>query len=751
MKQLLIALALAFSVAPNLAHAQPAEALGHPLPSGDLPAGTVQVKIIAGSIAKPVADTDVHISIGGVDHPARTNAEGHATLPGVPAGAKVQIKVKGPKDDITSDEFPMPDQGGVKVMLSTAPMEAQPGPMGGGGGGGGDDGGGGGGGGPMMGPGGRPEPRLMSGKGRPDQTVGAGMLIATVTYDDLAAKDPPVDVPVIVIGYSDEKGVTGHVEKTDASGRAVFKGLDRSGATAYFVMTRLPRFDGTAAVIDRLETIPPIELGATAGWRVMMAGEKRDSKKPAVDELAKVEAPAEVAAGKVLVSVAGVPQPGMSAQLVDALTGKIVATAPLAPETPKNLKAQTSPLQVDPQAAAGSLGVQLARSAGGQTVPVPGAKVRIHAVVGDAVIGEATAAKDGYASFDKLPTGQAVAVEVVMGDQTVRSTAMTVPADKGQQVTLMLTWDQRGELSATFDLPEDLAGPASAFYVQTAMFKKTYRSEPFQPVPGKGTAASILVYPRVFLQFALDASAEDDYLAVRGEMAVRNFSWAPYRGGEDGLSIPLPDGFKGAGVMEESEVAKDTDGYRVLHPIPPFGLTFHIGFSLPIHGEETDWDMPLPIGLFEGDLAVKKFPASVTVSPPTDVPGLHSEEVKNEGSTYFVMHDLTLMPRPDLLVPHLRFSISGLPSPPTWKVLAPKIAGLIVVALVLLAGFVAIGAAARAGRARATETAARKQRIDALYERLVAIDQAGGDDAKRASVVAELEQLLAAERERTKG
>lgn len=742
MKQILIAIALAVSVTAAPAHAQPAEALGHPLPSGDLPAGTVQVKIIAGSIAKPVADTDVHISIGGVDHPARTNAEGHATLPGVPSGAKVQIKVKGPKDDITSDEFPMPAQGGVKVMLSTAPMEAQPGPMGGG-----DDAGGGGG--PMTGGGGRPEPRMMSGKGRADQSVGAGMLIATVTYDDLAAKDPPADVPVVLVGYSDEKGVTAQVEKTDAAGHAVFKGLDRSGATAYFVMTRLPRFDGATAVIDRLETIPPIELGATAGWRVMMSGEKRDSKKPAVDELAKVEAPADVAAGKVLVSVAGVPQPGMSAQLVDALTGKVVATAPLAPETPKNLKAQTSPLQVDPQGAAGSLGVQLARSAGGQTVPVPGAKIRIHA--GDTVLGEQTAAKDGYASFDKLPTGQPVTVEVVMGDQTTTSTPVTLPADKGQVVTLILTWDQRGELSATFDLPEGLAGPASAFYVQTEMFKKTYRSEPFQPVPGKGTAASILVYPRVFLQFALDASAEDDYLAVRGEMAVRNFSWAPYRGGEDGLSIPLPDGFKGAGVMEESEVAKDTDGYRVLHPIPPFGLSFHIGFSLPIHGEETDWDMPLPIGLFEGDLAVKKFPPSVSVSPPTDVAGLHSEEVKNEGSTFFVMHDLTLMPRPDLLVPHLRFSISGLPSPPTWKVLAPKIAGLIVVALVLLAGFVAIGAAARAGRARATETAARKQRIDVLYEKLVAIDQAGGDDARRAGVVAELEQLLAAERERTKG
>jgi hypothetical protein len=51
---------------------------------------------------------------------------------------------------------------------------------------------------------------------------------------------------------------------------------------------------------------------------------------------------------------------------------------------------------------------------------------------------------------------------------------------------------------------------------------------------------------------------------------------------------------------------------------------------------------------------------------------------------------------------------------------------------------------------RATAASERKKRIDALYDKLVAIEQAGGDDGKRAAIVAELEELLAAERERAK-
>ena len=172
----------------------------------------------------------------------------------------------------------------------------------------------------------------------------------------------------------------------------------------------------------------------------------------------------------------------------------------------------------------------------------------------------------------------------------------------------------------------------------------------------------------MFLQFALDADAEDDFLAVRGEMAVRNYSWAPFKGGEDGVSVPLPERLQGRGRGRGAEVAKDESGYRIVKPLPPFGLTFHVGWSMPISDEEAEFDWPLPTGVLQGDFAVRQFPPSVTVDPPTGIGSMATETTKENGNAYFVMHGLTLMPSPGVLVPHLRFTVSGLPSPPAWKV-----------------------------------------------------------------------------------
>src|SRR4029079_8973765 len=130
-KTILVAAALALVAAPASVSAQPAAAIGHPLPDKGLPAGTVMVRVIAGDPSKPVTDTEVHVSVAGVDHPARTNAEGRATLPGVAANALVKISVKGASGDVSSDEFPRPSDGGVRVMLTTQPMQEAPGGMGG--------------------------------------------------------------------------------------------------------------------------------------------------------------------------------------------------------------------------------------------------------------------------------------------------------------------------------------------------------------------------------------------------------------------------------------------------------------------------------------------------------------------------------------------------------------------------------------------------------------------------------------------
>jgi len=376
------------------------------------------------------------------------------------------------------------------------------------------------------------------------------------------------------------------------------------------------------------------------------------------------------------------------------------------------------------------------------------------------VLQRGVSAKDGWLQLTGLPTGVPLQIELRIGDELVYSSQITLPAAPasgkatGSRVMMIAQWNQRAMMQAMFDAPADAATrPGATYLVQATQFGKQYRSEPFQVLPDRGTAASIVVYPRVFLQFALDATAEDEFLAVRGEIAVRNFSWAPYRASDDGLIVPAPAGFKGAVVAETQEVATDPEGFRVLRPLPPFGFTFRAGFSLPIHGESATFDMPLPSGLLQGDFAVRMIPGMEVQAPTAEqLPTIKTETVKDNGNTFFVMHQLTIMPRPGEPAPHLTFSISGLPAPPAWKQLAPKLAGLLVIVLVLLGAAVAIGAAMRAGRVIASDDATRKRRVDDLYQELLDLE-AQGDDADQERITAvrlELEQLIAAERDRAR-
>src|SRR5687768_14480859 len=73
--------------------AQMAGALGKPLPSPDLPVGTVSVRIVAGSTSSPVVGTDVTVVVNNAPRVARTDAAGRAMFAGLPAGAPAIAKV----------------------------------------------------------------------------------------------------------------------------------------------------------------------------------------------------------------------------------------------------------------------------------------------------------------------------------------------------------------------------------------------------------------------------------------------------------------------------------------------------------------------------------------------------------------------------------------------------------------------------------------------------------------------------------
>ena len=277
-----------------VAHAQVPGAIGKPLPSSDLPVGTVSVRVIAGKVSDPVVGTDVTLVVNGTPRQARTDAGGRATFASLPAGATIQAKVTSTDEDkkeFSSDEFQLSSESGERLMLSTRPFE----PMGGGGAAPFAGGGGG---------GGMPEPRQISGQPRPEANDQPGTYTVRLTYDDLADKTPPQGVAVFLVGFQADDKVVVFEQKSDAAGRAMFSNLDRTGATSYFAMTELPR----GATTDRVVSTPAV-LDSRGGVRLILSGDKRDSTGPAVDDISRIEKQ-EMApeAGKIRIVLLGVPE-----------------------------------------------------------------------------------------------------------------------------------------------------------------------------------------------------------------------------------------------------------------------------------------------------------------------------------------------------------------------------------------------------------------------------------------------------------
>ena len=81
------------------------------------------MRVIAGSPANPVIGTDVTLVVNGAPRVARSDSAGRAIFKDLPAGATVQAKVTDEdKKEVASDSFPLPDDSGVRVMISTKPI-----------------------------------------------------------------------------------------------------------------------------------------------------------------------------------------------------------------------------------------------------------------------------------------------------------------------------------------------------------------------------------------------------------------------------------------------------------------------------------------------------------------------------------------------------------------------------------------------------------------------------------------------------
>lgn len=725
--RLVLALSLALAAVAggvSTSHAQaPAFAIGKPLEDGGLPAGTVSVRVIAGNPSSPVVGTEVTLIVGGTPRVARTNAEGRAVFAGLTAGTPVQAKIKNAEDkEVTSETFPVPSSGGMRVMLTTKPFGA-------GGAGGGPAMGGGG---PAAG-GGMPGAKQMSGQPQVTKDVPAATYVVRLTYDNLslvagqmADDKPPVGEKVTLVGYAADDSVTVETQPVDASGLATFRDLDMSGGTGYFALAALPRGTG----VDRVFALPA-QLDGSGGVRVVLSGEKRDSTAPNMDAL-KTQYALSTPPGMVRVTLEGVPSPNTPVRLFDAATKQVIAqgTANVLAADPTTVEASSS-FTAKPDLPGGAVEVYV-HGGDKADAPLPDVEIRI-APVGAAA--EAPVHKTGTDGKLKITVpGTAgtkyTATYKIQGRELTSEPFELAP--KGGALDIKASWVQDPRQQVLFDVPYKAGQVLYAEATSSGRLTGTFRSMPFMPIAQAGTHVGVIIYPRVLLRFNMRAMVEDELLAVQGRWTLENNSWIPYRSTMDGLLIPFPKGHKGGVVadMNQNDVAVvPGEGVRVMRPLPPgSGVSFVAGFTMPADGGTVDWALDLPLGTFGSDFHVRQTPGLSVELPP----GAKGEvKAGRDGNPYFMVEQITIGPGRSMTM-----KINGLPSPPSWKLWAPRVIGVAVI-LLMIGGLVF--ALATKGNASSSTSARRAQ----LLDELVQLERSGANPKRKEQVMAELEKLWA--------
>jgi hypothetical protein len=123
-----VAAAVLICLAAGSAPAQmpnPQQMSGVPLPVGDVPAGTVTVRVIRGSFANPVTSQTVELVGGTTPVSAVTNDIGRAEFSGLTPGTRVKAVATVAGERLESQEFTVPATGGIRLIL-VAPGGAAP-------------------------------------------------------------------------------------------------------------------------------------------------------------------------------------------------------------------------------------------------------------------------------------------------------------------------------------------------------------------------------------------------------------------------------------------------------------------------------------------------------------------------------------------------------------------------------------------------------------------------------------------------
>ena len=95
----------------------PKQIAGIPLPVGDVPAGTISVRVIRGSLANNIPNQSVELLVAGKARTETTDASGRAQFTGLLPGMEVTASTTVGTERLQSQTFSVPASGGIRVLL----------------------------------------------------------------------------------------------------------------------------------------------------------------------------------------------------------------------------------------------------------------------------------------------------------------------------------------------------------------------------------------------------------------------------------------------------------------------------------------------------------------------------------------------------------------------------------------------------------------------------------------------------------
>jgi hypothetical protein len=102
----------------------PKQVAGIPLPVADVPAGTVVVRVIRGSLSNNIPNQTVELTIAGRARSATTDATGRAQFAGLEPGTEVTATAEVGSERLQSQTFRVPASGGVRLLLVATDPDA---------------------------------------------------------------------------------------------------------------------------------------------------------------------------------------------------------------------------------------------------------------------------------------------------------------------------------------------------------------------------------------------------------------------------------------------------------------------------------------------------------------------------------------------------------------------------------------------------------------------------------------------------